>query len=169
MQIHIDTYPWGTEEIIWGHNPNQEYTLKLLKPKVGKAGCLSLQYHEKKCETWVGLKGIGWGLVIHPSNTVRTFLIYPEKTITHLPYTVHRLMGLTHDFTLAEASTPDAYAADKTIQKDVIRLHCVHGRPCSLPDVKLQKAIIKAIALTNEAIDCLNNGLLPPEKIIKID
>lgn len=168
MKKQIDTYPWGSEEIVWGHNTNQLYTFKLLRPKIGKAGCLSLQYHHKKCETWLGVQGIGWGLIISPNNLVRTVLIHPGQYITHLPYTIHRLMGVTKDFVLAEASTPDAYAADKTAIKDVVRLHCVHGRACDESPDRFKKAVKLSIELTEEAIERINQGLLPEEKIIQI-
>ena len=105
-----------------------QYTVKILEPKVGRFGCLSLQYHNKKDETWVVIQGKVWALIVREDNTVCT-KIMKAGDVQNLPAgMIHRLMGLTEDCRVLEASSLDAHAADKNAPKDVVRLDCVYGR-----------------------------------------
>ena len=157
----IDNWAWGKETIIWGSQPQDQYTFKLLAPKKGKEGMLSLQYHHHKSETWFQLKGIGWALVI-VNNTVCTRLMYPGD-IQNLPTgTIHRLMAVTDDCQVLEPSTPDKHAADKTAAKDIVRLHCVFGRPVEAAKNEAESALFAdAIKVSLEAGQAVEQGQLP--------
>lgn len=157
----VDSYVWGEEEILYGFDPSHEYTYKLLKPKKGRQGCLSLQYHRKKSETWLVARGIAWGITII-DDKVETHVLHPGDHLNLEAGTIHRLMAVTDDCIVAESSTPDAYAADKNVEKDVIRLHCVHGRDCVLPDeVFKSKLVLSAIHATEAAIADIEAGKIP--------
>lgn len=161
-----DKYVWGEEDILFGYQPNHPYTFKLLKPKKGRVGCLSLQYHNQKSETWVVVTGIAWGVTIDDHH-IKSYVLRPGEHLTLEAGTIHRLMAITDDTVVAEASTPDAYAADKEVTKDVVRLHCVHGRECQLPnDVFQCKQVLVAIHLTETAISLIEKNEVP--EVIKI-
>ena len=161
--IPVDRWVWGDERIIWGYAPDHAYTLKVLEPKRGRAGCLSLQYHHKKSESWFVLRGTAWALLI-VDDQVCTRLMRPNDIQNIAASTVHRLMGVTDDVQVLEPSTPDRHAADKNAPKDVVRLHCVHGREVEKPRSAAEaKLIAQAIAWTEEAIACVEKGTLPPE------
>lgn len=160
---NLDSYVWGEEEILYGYKPEHQHTYKLLKPKKGRQGCLSLQYHLHKSETWVVAKGIAWGLTIE-GDQIQTHILHPGDHLNLPAGTIHRLMAVTDDCVVAEASTPDRYAADKSVQKDVVRLHCVHGRDCVLPDeIFKSKLVLSAIHATEAAIADVENGKVPEE------
>jgi len=148
--MKLDTWIWGNEHLIWGNSPTDQYTVKILEPHVGRFGCLSLQYHNKKDETWVVLQGEVWALIVREDDTVCTRILKPGD-VQNLPAgMVHRLMGLTEDCRVLEASSLDAHGADKSVPKDVERLDCVHGR-----DVEATidpKIIETCVAYTEEAI-----------------
>ena len=158
-----DTWVWGTETLIWGFSPEHKYTLKLLEPKVGRDGCLSLQHHHEKSETWFVLEGEVWALVIQNDYVITR--VMKKGDFQNLPAgTVHRLMGITDDAKVLESSTPDKHAADKSVAKDVVRLHCVHGRECEpymFPEK--QPLIDEAIEISEKAIGQLEGGEKPEE------
>jgi allophanate hydrolase subunit 2 len=78
--------------------------------------------------------------------------------------TVHRMMALSDDAKVLESSTPDRHAADKSVPKDVVRLHCVHGRECeSFDDAQQQAVVERSIQVTEEAIATLEQGGRPAE------
>lgn len=160
---NVDEWIWGKETLIWGANPKDQYTFKVLEPKVGKLGMLSLQYHHEKSETWFQLRGKAWALVV-VGDQVCTRIMTPMD-IQNLPCgTIHRLMGLTNDCQVLEPSTPDRHAADKTVVKDVIRLDCVLGREVSVPTDELQKKVVQqAKEISLKAISDIENGKLPEE------
>jgi mannose-6-phosphate isomerase-like protein (cupin superfamily) len=156
-----DSYVWGSETILWGSSLDHKYTYKLLLPNVGKSGCLSLQSHKYKSETWLVTKGLVWAVVI--SDWKVTSMVLKEGDFLNLEAgTIHRLMGITEGCTVAEASTPDRHAADKSIKKDVIRWHCVFGRECVTPTTEFDKELIEvAVSMTDRAIFQIDKGQLP--------
>ncbi len=160
----VDTWAWGKETIIWGGNPSDKYTFKVLEPKKGKDGMLSLQYHHQKCETWFQLRGISWALMII-DDQVCTRLMRPGD-IQNLPTgIIHRIMAVTDDCQILEPSTPDAHAADKNVPKDIVRLHCVFGRPVSPARTqKEQELIEKSILLSIQACEAVEKSTLPLEQ-----
>ncbi|MCB0333300.1 MAG: hypothetical protein KDD55_07360 [Bdellovibrionales bacterium] len=161
--IQIDEWAWGREQIIWGYDPSHEYTCKILEPKKGRQGCLSLQYHHKKSESWIVYRGVAWAVIALEGKVCTRVL--RKGDIQNLPAgSIHRLMGLSDDLQVIEPSTPDAHAADKSVKKDVVRLHCVFGRECSEPRSEEEAALVKTcIEYTEEAIGCVERGNEPPE------
>ncbi|MCI5065975.1 hypothetical protein MRY87_09650 [bacterium] len=153
-----DEWVWGKERLLWGYSPEHHYTLKILQPKRGREGCLSLQYHHEKSETWFVLSGKVWALIIQSDQVFSR--VMSKGDFQNLPTgTVHRLMGLTDDAQVLESSTPDRHAADKTIKKDVIRLHCVLGRECEPYEYPEKQPLIEtAIQVTEETITALEAG-----------
>lgn len=153
QQHQVDAYVWGSERILWGNSLSHKYTYKLLMPKVGRDGCLSLQSHKDKSETWLVVKGKVWSLTIKDWK-IQTKILNEGDSLSIEAGTIHRLMGLTEGCIVAEASTPDRHAADKSITKDVTRWHCVFGRECSMPPSGEyeKELILAAIKLTEEAI-----------------
>ena len=161
--MQVDVWPWGREQIIWGFEPSHEYTLKILEPKKGRTGCLSLQKHDGKSETWICLRGIAWTLVV-ADGVVCTKLMRPGDVQNLDKGVIHRLMGVTDDVQVLEPSTPDAHAADKTAPKDVVRLHCMMGRECTDPINEKETEIVKrCIEVSEEACAFIDRGELPPE------
>ncbi len=163
-----DEWVWGKETLLWGYESEHAYTLKLLKPKKGRDGCLSLQYHHQKSESWYVLHGRAWALIIQDGEVITR--IMQTGDFQNLPTgTIHRLMGLSDDVVVLESSTPDAHAADKTAKKDVVRLHCVHGRECeSFDDPEKQALVHKAIEVTETAISAINSGGCPAESSVNL-
>jgi mannose-6-phosphate isomerase-like protein (cupin superfamily) len=161
--MKTDSWIWGDELIVWGFDPSHKYTAKVLKPKKGRAGALSLQYHHEKSESWIVFDGIAWALVIY-NDTVCTKLMRPGDIINLPTGTIHRLMGASDNCKVIEPSTPDRHAADPKVTKDVVRLHCVLGREVAAPRNEQEAKFVKrAIELTEEAIACIEKGALPPE------
>jgi mannose-6-phosphate isomerase-like protein (cupin superfamily) len=161
--LQVDEWIWGTEKIVWGFDPSHKYTFKIIEPRVGRKGCMSLQYHNIKSETWLVIRGIAWGLVV-AEGEVCTRLMRPGD-IQNLPTGyIHRLMGVTSDVQVVEPSTPDAHAADKSVPKDVVRLHCVLGREVASPRTPEESAVIQeCIRITEEAIQSIERNELPKE------
>ncbi len=140
---HTDSYIWGEEDIIWGYEVTHQYTLKILRPKLGLAGALSLQYHNEKSESWYVLKGTAWMLLIDNGEIITRTM--HKGDIQTLPAgVIHRLMALSSDLEVLEASTPDRHAADKSYHKDVVRLACAHGRPVSAPRTPEEARLVAA-------------------------
>ena len=161
----VHSYIWGDEEILWGFDSSHKYTYKILKPKPGELGCLSLQRHEEKDETWLGISGLGWGILVDlDRRLIRTRLIKPNMHINIPAGTIHRLMGIDTSFAVAESSTLDEHAADKEKVKDVIRLDCIYGRECAKPRNLLEEKAVKlCINFTKRAIKSIEKGSLPKE------
>ncbi len=107
--------PWGYE-LIWADTGL--YVGKLLFVEAGQA--LSLQYHERKDESWLVQQGrarlelgdVGGELVARE--------IGPGDAFRYRPGTVHRITAL-EDTLVVEVSTPDL--------DDVVRLADRYGRP----------------------------------------
>lgn len=135
----------------------------MLEPKKGKAGCLSLQYHREKSESWFVFQGIAWALVV-VDDVVCTRIMRPGDIQNLERGTIHRLMGVSDDCRVLEPSTPDAYAADKNVVKDVIRLHCMLGREVAKPSNDQEaKVVAESIKITVEACAAIDDGQIPPE------
>jgi len=161
--MKIDHWPWGDEKIIWGYMLSHKYTLKVLEPKLGRAGCLSLQKHRDKSESWVVLRGCAWVLVA-VDGEVCSKLLRPFGVVNLPAGTLHRLAAVEEGTQVLEASTPDIHAADKTKLKDVIRLHCVHGRAVTEPgDTAERRVVERCIEVSEEALACIARGAPPPE------
>jgi hypothetical protein len=162
--LQIDQWVWGREKIVWGFHPSHKYTFKIIEPLKGRQGCMSLQYHNQKSETWLVIRGIAWGLVV-VDGKVCTRLMRPGD-IQNLPTgCIHRMMGVTDDVQVVEPSTPDAHAADKSVPKDVVRLHCVLGREVASPRNEAEAEIVKrCIDATEDAIRAIEGGRLPVEQ-----
>lgn len=161
--IAVDEWSWGRERIVWGYAPTHQYTFKVLEPKRGRAGCLSLQYHHRKSETWFTLRGVGWALII-VEGVICTRLLRAGDIQNLETGVVHRLMGVSDDLQVLEPSTPDAHAADKSVPKDVVRLHCVFGREVAAPrNAEEARLVAQAAETTEEAIAAIESGALPVE------
>lgn len=162
--MKIDCWPWGCEKIVWGFELSHKYTLKILEPKAGRAGCLSLQKHAEKSETWLVMRGSVWALAV-AGGQVCTKILRPFDFLNLPAGTIHRLTALEEGVQVLEASTPDVHAADKSRPKDVVRLHCVHGRAVS-PAANADEARIVefCVQLTEKALWDLENGMLPAEE-----
>lgn len=101
--------PWGRERILV---VNDKYALKILEVDAGHR--LSLQYHERKCETMYCLYGYG-KLFISADGFDRELDMLPGRYITILPEQVHRLEAGEHSpVIILEASSPEL--------NDVVRL-----------------------------------------------
>jgi mannose-6-phosphate isomerase-like protein (cupin superfamily) len=162
-KLKTDTWVWGNEGLIWGYDPSHQYTFKVLEPKVGREGCLSLQYHHRKSETWFVLQGLAWALLI-VGDKVCTRIMGPRDIQNIHPGTIHRVTSIEPGTQILEPSTPDRHAADKKVKKDVVRLHCVHGRPVFVPpSPKLRALVAEAVEITEEALEAIERGDLPRE------
>ncbi len=160
---HIDEWRWGKEQILWGYEPDHRYTFKVLEPKKGREGCLSLQYHHEKSETWAVFRGTAWAMVV-VNGEVCTRLMKAGDVQNLSAGMIHRLMAVSDDVQVLEPSTPDAHAADKNAPKDVVRLHCVFGRECADPRSDEEKQIVeKCIQVTEDAIVAIEKGEVPVE------
>jgi mannose-6-phosphate isomerase len=102
--------PWG-HELIFAKAPR--YVGKLLVIEKGKR--LSLQYHRKKHESLLVLKG---RLKLRLGRATR--LVGPGAAFTIPPRTVHRFEAPKGRVTLVEVSTPEIW--------DVVRLQDDYGR-----------------------------------------
>lgn len=161
--LQIDTYPWGAETIIWGFDSSHQYTFKILQPKKGRTGCLSLQYHLQKSESWYVVDGTVWALVV-VDGVVCTRIMKAGDIQNLGSGVIHRLMGVSESSKVLEPSTPDAHAADKSVVKDVVRLHCMQGRAVVSPRTEEEAQIVKkAIQITEEACAVIEKGEMPQE------
>jgi mannose-6-phosphate isomerase len=106
--------PWGWE-LVWAEG--DRYAGKLLFVRAGQA--LSLQYHERKDESWY----VQDGRAVLELGTVGSDLaeaeIGPGDTFHFVPGTVHRVRAL-EDTLIVEVSTPEL--------DDVVRLSDDYGR-----------------------------------------
>lgn len=124
---------------------------------------MSLQYHDHKSETWLMLRGEIWALFALEGR-VCTKIMKAGDGQNIETGVIHRMMGLTADAQVAEPSTPDRHAADKSVPKDVVRLHCVHGREVVKARTAEEEQLVKlSIKYSEEAIACLESGKRPPE------
>jgi len=110
--------PWGYE-LIWAEA--EEYVGKLLFVRAGHA--LSLQYHDRKDESWLVQEGratLELGEVGGPLELVLEELeIGPGDAFRFRPRTVHRITAI-EDTLVLEVSTPQL--------DDVVRVEDRYGR-----------------------------------------
>jgi mannose-6-phosphate isomerase-like protein (cupin superfamily) len=106
--------PWGWE-LVWAET--DAYVGKLLFVRAGES--LSLQYHERKDESWLVREGRATLELGEPGGDLATTEIAPGDTFRFRPGTVHRLSAL-EDTLVIEVSTPDL--------DDVVRLDDAYGR-----------------------------------------
>jgi len=106
--------PWGYEEIL---EQNDMYVVKRLFMKKGNK--CSLQYHEKKKETFILLSGIMKFTYGNTQKNLKEYIYNPGEFITIDPMKVHRMEAI-EDILYIEAST--------NYLDDVIRLQDVYGR-----------------------------------------
>ena len=107
--------PWGWE-LIWAST--DDYVGKLLFVRAGQA--LSLQYHERKDESWYvheGRADLELGRV--GSDALETRVIGPGDCFRFVPGTIHRIRAV-EDTLIVEVSTPHL--------GDVVRLEDDYGR-----------------------------------------
>ncbi len=105
------TKPWGYE--LW-FAQTDKYVGKLMFVKAGER--LSLQYHEKKDETLLVIRGL---IKITVGDETR---ILPNTESIHIaPEMMHRIEAIT-DALIVEVSTPEV--------EDVIRIEDDYGRKC---------------------------------------
>ena len=107
--------PWGWE-LVWAEA--EEYVGKLLFVRAGES--LSLQYHERKDESWLvhgGRASLELGQV---GGELETVEIAAGDAFRYRPETVHRVTAI-EDTTILEVSTPHL--------DDVVRLDDRYGRP----------------------------------------
>lgn len=106
--------PWGWE-LIWAET--ESYVGKLLFVRAGEA--LSLQYHERKDESWLVHEGRARLELGESGGPLEAFEIRPGDAFRYRPGTVHRVTAL-EDTLVIEVSTPDL--------DDVVRVEDRYGR-----------------------------------------
>ncbi len=107
--------PWGYE-LIWAEA--EQYVGKLLVVRAGHA--LSLQYHERKDESWLVQGGRATLELGEVGGELSAREIGPGDAFRYRPGTVHRITAI-EDTTILEVSTPHL--------DDVVRLDDRYGRP----------------------------------------
>jgi mannose-6-phosphate isomerase-like protein (cupin superfamily) len=106
--------PWGWE-LIWAET--ESYVGKLLFVAAGQA--LSLQYHERKDESWYVESGRATLELGPVGGGLEAIEIGPGDAFRYRPGTVHRITA-RDDTLILEASTPHL--------DDVVRLEDRYGR-----------------------------------------
>ncbi len=106
--------PWGWEKLL---EVNEHYVVKELFMKSGN--CCSLQYHEKKHETFYVISGKMRFYVGEDVNNLKDFILEPGQNYVIDPYVIHRMEAVS-DCIYIECST--------NFLDDVIRLEDKYGR-----------------------------------------
>jgi mannose-6-phosphate isomerase-like protein (cupin superfamily) len=106
--------PWGWE-LVWAEA--DDYVGKLLFVRAGES--LSLQYHERKDESWLVQQGRARLELGEVGGELEVLEIAPGDAYRFPPRTVHRVMAL-EDTTVVEVSTNHL--------TDVVRLEDEYGR-----------------------------------------
>ena len=106
--------PWGWE-LIWAET--DQYVGKLLFVRGGES--LSLQYHERKDESWLVREGRARLELGDVDGELEAFEIGPGDAFRWRPRTVHRLSAI-EDTLVVEVSTPQL--------DDVVRVEDRYGR-----------------------------------------
>jgi mannose-6-phosphate isomerase len=106
--------PWGWE-LVWAEAEN--YAGKLLFVRAGES--LSLQYHERKDESWLVQEGRARLEVGPVEGELETVEIGPGDAFRFRPGTVHRVAAI-EDTLVIEVSTSEL--------TDVVRLDDAYGR-----------------------------------------
>jgi len=106
--------PWGWE-LVWAEA--DDYVGKVLFVRAGES--LSLQYHERKDESWLVQEGRARLELGEVGGELEAIEIVPGDAFRFRPRTVHRVTAL-EDTLVAEVSTP--------FLDDVVRLEDRYGR-----------------------------------------
>jgi mannose-6-phosphate isomerase-like protein (cupin superfamily) len=106
--------PWGWE-LVWADT--ELYVGKLLFIRSGEA--LSLQYHERKDESWLVHEGRARLELGERGGELEEVEIVPGDAFRYRPGTMHRVTAL-EDTLVFEVSTPHL--------DDVVRLEDLYGR-----------------------------------------
>jgi mannose-6-phosphate isomerase len=106
--------PWGFE-LVWAES--EHYVGKLLFIRSGEA--LSLQYHERKDESWLVREGRARLELGEVGGSLETVEIEPGDAFRYRPGTLHRVTAL-EDTIVLEVSTPHL--------DDVVRVDDRYGR-----------------------------------------
>lgn len=147
--MHTDLWVWGKELVLT--EAGSPYTIKILRPKNGIKGCLSLQSHRKKTEHWFVVEGIGIAQFI-VNFRLFTVKVKPGMGFYINPGCIHRLAGV-ENLAVLEMSTLDHHSINKAKKKDVIRYHCFQGRECvRVKDTRLQEAIDYSVRVMIKAL-----------------
>jgi len=146
--IKEDFWIWGKELII--SQESDPFTIKLIQPKNGVEGSLSLQFHNHKSEYWYVLSGVGVAQFI-VEEEILTVRATKGKIFFIKPRLVHRL-GSIQELTVFEVSSIDKHAFDKTQPKDVVRLHCFHGRETAVGNFNT-KVLAKSVDFFFKALE----------------
>lgn len=114
MPYYIIEKPWGQEEVL---EVNDSYMVKRLTMKAGHQ--CSLQFHEKKVETFLVLSGQMELHIEDASGNIVPIQYGPGQFLTIQPGVKHRMKAIT-DIVYIEASTPHL--------QDVVRIQDDFGR-----------------------------------------
>jgi len=114
VESRIVEKPWGWE-LIWAHT--EAYVGKVLFVRAGES--LSLQYHERKDESWYVQSGLARLELGERGEELAADSIAAGACFHFVPGTVHRLTAV-EDTTIVEVSTPEL--------DDVVRLEDAYGR-----------------------------------------
>ncbi len=125
--MKIDEWIWGKEQII--SEFDRDFTIKILIPKDGINGVLSLQSHQRKLEYWIILSGRG--VVQFFIDDLFYTLKVSKGMLFRIPPGVPHRLGSIQSLKVLEVSTLDEHSLDKAKPKDVVRYHCFHGRECT--------------------------------------
>jgi mannose-6-phosphate isomerase len=106
--------PWGWE-LVWAEA--DDYVGKLLFVRAGES--LSLQYHERKDESWLVQEGRARLELGEVGGELESLEIVPGDAYRFRPHTVHRVTAI-EDTVVIEVSTNDL--------SDVVRLEDRYGR-----------------------------------------
>ena len=106
--------PWGWE-LVWAEA--DDYVGKVLFVRAGES--LSLQYHERKDESWLVQEGRARLELGEVGGELEAIEIVPGDAFRFRPRTVHRVTAL-EDTLVVEVSTP--------FLDDVVRLEDRYGR-----------------------------------------
>ncbi len=106
--------PWGWE-LVWAEA--EDYVGKLLFVRAGES--LSLQYHERKDESWLVQEGRARLELGEVGGALESVEIAPGDAYRFRPRTVHRVTAI-EDTTILEVSTSQL--------DDVVRLEDAYGR-----------------------------------------
>ena len=135
IPIQIKEKPWGRE--VWFAHTDR-YAGKILE--VNKGARLSLQYHEKKCETQYVFEGkvkLTYGT--DEKNLQEKILSAGDKFDIY-PYTIHRIEGLENS-KIFEVSSPEL--------DDVVKLADDYGRTGKGNNEELDKTLAKSPSQPN--------------------
>ena len=134
LPIQIKEKPWGRE--IWFAHTDH-YAGKILE--VNKNARLSLQYHEKKCETQYVFEGKVKLTFGEDEKHLQELILNPGDKFDIFPYTIHRVEAL-EDSIIFEVSSPEL--------DDIVKLADDYGRTGKGNNEKLDQKLAQKIKNT---------------------